>query len=139
MSDVEGHPMRTPILAITTLFLLAGASTGSGQRSQQCLHDQLETSANRARREKALEWAHKINQAETKSQGSFLPFDRLFNVPPAPDGFKLQFHVDGETYAFSIKDMRDPCAYAIFSDQSGNVYEGTPAPLTPRVRLLSQR
>jgi len=42
--------MRTPILAITTLFLLAGASTGSGQRSQQCLHDQLETSANRARR-----------------------------------------------------------------------------------------
>ena len=131
--------MRTPILAITTLFVLAGASTGSGQRSQQCLHDQLETSANRARREKALEWAHKINQAETKSQGSVLPFDRLFNVPPAPDGFKLQFHVDGETYAFSIKDMRDPCAYAIFSDQSGNVYEGTPAPLTPRVRLLSQR
>jgi hypothetical protein len=47
--------------------------------------------------------------------------------------------VEGETYAFSIKDMRDPCAYAIFSDQSGNVYEGTPAPLTPRVRLLSQR
>jgi hypothetical protein len=131
--------MRTSVLAITALFMLIGANAGSGQRSPQCLHDQLETSANRARREKALDWAHKINQAETKSQGAFLPFDRLFNLPPAPDGFKLQFHVDGETYAFSIKDTRDPCFYAIFSDQSGDVYEATPAPLTPRVRLLSQR
>jgi hypothetical protein len=137
--------MRTPVLAIATLSVVMGASTGSGQRTPQCLHDELETSANRTRRERAVEWAHQINAAEAKLFGprggrsSYRPLDQLFNVPPAPEAFKLQFHVDDDTYAFSIKDTRDPCAYAVFSDQSGDVYEATPAPFKPRLKLLSQR
>jgi hypothetical protein len=38
----------------------------------------------------------------------------------------LQFHVDGLRYAFSLKDSRDACRYAIFSDQDRFIYEGTP-------------
>ena len=137
--------MRTPVLAIAALFVLMGASTGSGQRTPQCLHDEPETSANRTRRERAVEWAHQINAAQAKMFGprggrnSYVPLDRLFNLPQAPEGFKLQFHVEQDTYAFSIKDTRDPCLYAVFSDQRGDVDEATPAGLTPRMTLLSQR
>jgi hypothetical protein len=60
-------------------------------------------------------------------------------VPATPEGFKVQFHLDQNTYAFSIKDTRDPCAYAIFSDQSREVYEATPMPFKPRMKLLSQK
>jgi hypothetical protein len=33
----------------------------------------------------------------------------------------------------------DPCFYAVFSDQSGDVYEGTPLPEKTRVKLLSKK
>jgi hypothetical protein len=33
---------------------------------------------------------------------------------------------DGDTYSFSLKDMRDPCRYATFSDHEGYVYEAVP-------------
>jgi hypothetical protein len=45
------------------------------------------------------------------------------NVPPTPAGFELQFHSDGSTYSFSIKDRTDPCRYAVFSDQDKVLYE----------------
>jgi hypothetical protein len=38
-------------------------------------------------------------------------------------GFELQFHTDGATYSFSIKDRLDPCRYAVFSDQDKYIYE----------------
>jgi len=42
---------------------------------------------------------------------------------------------DGRSYAFSLKDGRDPCRFAIFSDQHGYLYGGVPhrprAILTP--------
>jgi hypothetical protein len=45
------------------------------------------------------------------------------NIPRTPQGFELQFHTDGMTYSFSIKDVRDPCRYAVFSDQDKFLYE----------------
>jgi hypothetical protein len=57
-------------------------------------------------------------------------------LPPTPAGFQVQFHLDGPRYAFSIKDTRDPCGYAIFSDQDAEVYEAVPSPLKGGVRLL---
>jgi len=38
----------------------------------------------------------------------------------------LTLTTDGATYAFSLKDKRDACYYAIFSDQAGVIYEGSP-------------
>jgi hypothetical protein len=59
--------------------------------------------------------------------------------PPAPDGFRVQLNIDGTTYAFSIKDTLDPCLFAVFSDQTGDIYEATPTADRGRLRLLSRR
>jgi len=137
--------MRTVPIALTALFLLCGPSLASAQ-DRQCLHDQLETRANRTRREKALELAEGINRAQGMAvvpkrrfdQGDYRPLDQLPNLPEAPEGFRVQLLTDGTTYSFSIKDTRDPCGYAIFSDQSLDIYEAVPAPRRGGARLLTQ-
>jgi hypothetical protein len=136
--------MRTALIVVAALFVLSAASPVAAQ-SRQCLHDQLETQANRVRREKALELAEDINRAQglarrfgTRGQGDYRPFDQLTNLPDVPEGFRVQLHTDGTTYSFSIKDTRDPCGYAVFSDQSLDIYEAVPSPRQGRSRLLTQ-
>ena len=137
--------MRTVPIALMSLFLLSGPSLASAQ-DRQCLHDQLETRANRTRREKALELADEINRAQgvarrfgaRPGQGPYKPLDELFNLPDTPEGFRVQLLTDGTTYTFSIKDTRDPCGYAVFSDQSLDIYEAVPSPRRTGPRLLTQ-
>ena len=136
--------MRTVLIALTAFFLLSDPRAASAQ-IKPCLHDQLESQANRARREKALELAEDINRAQglarrfgTRGQGDYRPFDQLTNLPDVPEGFRVQLHTDGTTYSFSIKDTRDPCGYAVFSDQSLDIYEAVPSPRQGRSRLLTQ-
>jgi hypothetical protein len=151
MSDAEERAMRISILGIVALFLVTGAQ-GSAQNpgtpnTDKCLHGADETRANRTRREKAVDMAHDINGAQQMArrfrsrpdQGGYRPLDQLTNVQPAPDGFRVQLNTDGSTYSFSIKDAMDPCLFAVFSDQSGDIYEATPTPDKARMRLLSQR
>ena len=138
--------MRISLIAMTALFFLFGAIPASAQ-NKPCLHGANETRADRTRREKAVELAHEINGAESMARrfgprpdkGAYVQLDQLFNVPKAPDGFRVQLQTDGTTYSFSVKDMMDPCLYAVFSDQSGDVYEGTPVPSTGRLKLLTQK
>jgi hypothetical protein len=143
--------MRNALLAVATLFavvavvLLIGANPGLAQ-NKPCLHGDNETRSERARREKAVELAHEINGAESMARrfsprtdkGPYAPLDQL-NVPNTPDGFRVQLHTDGMSYSFSVKDITDPCLYAVFSDQSGDLYEAIPMPLKARVKLLSQK
>ena len=137
--------MKTVPIALTALLLLSGPSLASAQ-DRQCLHDQLETRANRTRREKALELADEINRAQgvarrfgaRPGQGPYKPLDELFNLPDTPEGFRVQLHTDGTTYTFSVKDTRDPCGYAVFSDQSLDIYEAVPSSRQVRSRLLTQ-
>jgi len=137
--------MRTVPIALTALLLLSGPSLASAQ-DRQCLHDQLETRANRTRREKALELADEINRAQgvarrfgaRPGQGPYKPLEELFNLPDTPEGFRVQLHTDGTSYTFSIKDTRDPCGYAVFSDQSLDIYEAVPSPRRTGPRLLTQ-
>jgi hypothetical protein len=139
--------MLHPLLPLTALFLLMAAAPDSAQNPKQCLHDQLETRSERTRREKAVELASEINRAQgiarrfgaRPGQGPYLPFDQLFNVPAPPDGFRVQHLTDGETYSFSVKDTRDPCLYAVFSDQSGDVYEAVPTSSRGSIKLLTQK
>jgi len=137
--------MRTVLTAVAALFVLSAAGPAVAQ-NRQCLHDQLETQANRARREKALELAEDINRAQglarrfgARSQGDYRPLDQLTNLPDVPEGFRVQLHTDGMSYSFSIKDTRDPCGYAVFSDQSLDIYEAVPSPRQGRSRLLTQK
>ena len=130
--------MLTKKMTLAALLVgMAGApSTPSvaqpAQVPPRCLHGPSELPDQRTRREQALRVAQDINAAETLGPlvipgkpRTYKPLDQLANVPPTPDGFRVQFNTDGATYAFSVKDTLDPCHYAIFSDQDAFVYEGT--------------
>jgi hypothetical protein len=136
--------MRTALITLAAV-LVAAAPRPAPAQSRQCLHDQLETSGDRARREKALDLADEINRAErvarrfgTRGEPPYKPLEELFNLPDTPEGFRVQLQTDGTSYTFSIKDTRDPCGYAIFSDQSLDIYEAVPTPRRTGPRLLTQ-
>jgi hypothetical protein len=145
--------MRRSHLATLTISLaIAGAAGALAQnqvqpRSRPCLHDENETREDRIRRERAVGLADDINRAQgiarrlgpPPGQGPYRPLDELFNVPAPPDGFLVQLHSDGATYSFSIKDTRDPCRYAVFSDQSLDIYEALPTAPLFGPRLLTSR
>lgn len=111
------------------VLVLTSVGTAS---AQTCLHGASETSAQKARRDQAIQVATRINMAQSVTivpspQGRrYRRFEELRNIPPIPQGFDLQFHTDGVTYSFSLKDRLDPCRYAIFSDQDRDVYEALP-------------
>jgi hypothetical protein len=120
------------VLALLLGFVVSRSSLRAVQSPQgpQCLHGSSEAPGERMRREGALRTAEQINRAEGFGTGfprnrQYRPFDQLTNVPPAPAGFRLQFHTDGPRYTFSLKDTMDPCHYAIFSDQDQGIYQGT--------------
>jgi hypothetical protein len=105
--------------------------------NQRCLHGQDEQAVDRARREQAVRVARQINRAENTASlrgpsqpRNYVPLDdpRLasIGIPAAPDGFKLRFYTDSDSYAFSLKDIRDRCGFAVFSDQDGRIYEALP-------------
>ena len=112
--------------AISTLLLLTcGAGTTT---AQTCLHGANEAPAQKARRDAAIQLATRINLAQSITIGPgprsrYRTFEELTNIPPTPQGFELQFHTDGDTYSFSIKDRIDPCRYVVFSDQDRFLYE----------------
>ena len=131
------------LLLAVSVVVLGAAATASAQ--QRCLHDASETAANKARRDRAILVARAINTAEhmglsPRQPGQrYRPFEQLAMIPAIPPGFALQFHTDGDTYSFSLKDTQDPCKYAIFSDQEGLIYEAVPLRPEPRVVPLDTR
>lgn len=115
--------------ALVTAAILVGGTASAF--AQECLHAQTETADDRIRREQAIQYARRLNAAQHSTlpgqQGQrYRAPDELRNLPPVPPGFQLQFHTDGRTYTFSLKDGRDPCRFAVFSDQGGDVYTGSP-------------
>lgn len=118
----------TTALAMSVLV----SSSTSGQivpRAVRCLHDAGETQSDRARREQALAVARAINTAEGRAleqSGTFQPLASLQNIPAVPDGFTTRIYADANGYVLSLKDSRDLCRFAIFSDQSGTLYSSTP-------------
>ena len=113
--------------------------------AQTCLHGPNETASERLRREQAIQFAHQINAAEKFAglgigpQRPYRPLSELPNLPRVPAGFVPRLHTDGSGYTFSLKDSRDPCGFAIFSDQDGDVYASTPEPHQATVVPLGTR
>ena len=112
---------------------------------RNCLHGAAESAADRARRQQAIDYATKVTVAETtygigpQSQRGYRSLDQLSNLPLLPAGFAIQFHNDDRSYAFSLKDTRDACHYAIFSDQDRLIYEAIPRPDTTAIVPLGTR
>ncbi len=108
----------------------ASARSDTQLHMVRCLHDaQSEGSAEVARRQQALTLAREIHSAEARlaqRTRTYSGLKQLGALPPTPEGFELRFFTDGERYIFSIKDKRDICAYGVFSDQDGLLYEKTP-------------
>lgn len=114
------------LTASLLVFFALGAGTAS---AQECLHGSTEAPAQKARRDAAIQLATRINVAQGVILGPgpqnrrYRPLENLANLPATPQGFELQFHTDGATYSFSIKDRLDPCRYVVFSDQDKYLYK----------------
>jgi hypothetical protein len=140
------------VLKQMTVTALLGAALSFSSRpvaqtfgsNQRCLHGSGEQAADRARREQAVRVARQINHAEGAASlrgpsqpRRYVPLDdpriASSSIPAAPDGFKLRFYTDGESYAFSLKDVRDRCSYSVFSDQDSRIYEALPMPANAQV------
>lgn len=123
------------VMAVSVL-LIAAVATAS---AQECLHGSSETAAQKARRERAIDMAVRINLAQGIITGPapqtrrYRRLDELVNIPPTPAGFDLRFYTDGSTYAFFLKDTLDPCRYVVFSDQDKRLYEAIAQAPQPRV------
>ena len=99
-----------------------------------CLHGTSERADQRARRVAALEYVKRVTfiEGEGKLQAQqYYTLTDLPQLPPVPQGFKVQLSTDGTTYVLSLKDAQDPCGFAYFSDQDGVIYTATPAPVAP--------
>jgi hypothetical protein len=110
--------MMPKLIAFLSLVVMTG--TSAGQESRNC--------APPDRRTTAIQLARQINTAEAAAHAQTGRYPALIElpVPAAPDGFQLQLSTDAVTYAFSIKDTLDACHAAVFSDQAGLIYTGTP-------------
>ena len=122
--------MARPVLMAVVFSLFAGSSFAQGNAPRNCLHGAGESATNRARRQQAVDYAMKVNLAETmytiaprQTSRGYRPLEELANLPALPAGFAVQFHYDDSSYAFSLKDTRDVCHYAVFSDQDKLIYE----------------
>jgi hypothetical protein len=118
--------VRLAILAAALVAVGAPQSIEPPPSMGQCLHGPSERASERARREQALKVARQINLAEMNARLGFRPLEEWVNVSPAPPGFKISLMIDARSYSFSMKDLRDPCHYSIFSDQDRWIYEATP-------------
>ncbi|HEX5107072.1 MAG TPA: hypothetical protein VFV95_01435 [Vicinamibacterales bacterium] len=126
--------VRMLVLTTVSLALLAPGAGGQGLpiRMSGCLHGQDETAGQRLRRQDALALLKAINTAEgqlVQRSKAYGALQQLGPLPPAPDGFVIRLYAGQDGYLVSVKDDRDPCRFALFSDQGSHVYESKlPAP-----------
>jgi hypothetical protein len=112
-----GVKMMPKLIAALSLIVMTGTSVG---QPPNC--------ASPDRRTSAILFARQINTAEAAAHAQMGRYTAIgeLSVPAAPDGFQIQLSTDAATYAFSLKDTLDACHAAVFSDQAGLIYAGTP-------------
>jgi hypothetical protein len=116
------------MLALAVVAPMAWGLIGTAQEPP-CLHGASEAPAERARRQAALQFARQLNTLEAaayRQDHRYRSSPELSDLPAEPDGFRAQLSSDGSTYTFSIKDARDACYFAYFSDQQGVIYTAAP-------------
>jgi hypothetical protein len=106
----------------TLAFAAAVAANGAAMDAGQT------GCADQSRHAAAYRLAQAINSGEAAAFAGQRSYAQLTDLPvgPVPAGMTAQLSTDGETYAFSVKDTTDACHSAVFSDQAGVIYVGTP-------------
>jgi hypothetical protein len=129
-------------------------------RLQGCLHEMGETAAERARRTDALNATRLINNALGRLGGAAYPsWEALADSPvvtslrsrdvvgPAGElarkmvwgsdepltAWRSHYVAQRDAYAFSLRDLRDPCNFTYASDDTAVIVEGYPLGATNRV------
>jgi len=135
--------MFKPLLLGIALTLAGTSVLAQGPLPRPCLHGDRESNAERTRRLQAIDYVTKVNIAESARARlvprGYRPLEELPNLPPVPAGFAVQFHNDDRGYTLSLKDTRDACHYAVFSDQDKLVYEAVPRTDTGGIIPLGTR
>jgi len=137
--------MFKTVLIGVALGVAAGPAFAQGNAQRNCLHGGLEAPAERARRQQAIDYAVRVNAAEIsygigpRQNQRYRPLDELPNLPAEPAGFAIEFHNDDRGYVLSLKDTRDACHYAIFTDQDKLIYEAVPRTDTGGIVPLGTR
>jgi len=125
---IEGQNMLKYAFALTIAGFVAWGVTGTAQESE-CLHGSSEVPTELALRQAALRFARQVNTVESSvynQEHRYRGVNELPGVSAPPEGFRAQLSTDGTSYTFSIKDTRDFCHFAYFSDQMGMIYTAVP-------------
>jgi hypothetical protein len=147
--------LKLVVLGVVSLSLCRGEAL-----AQTCLHGRGELPAQEQRRMQALGAVRIINTAEI-NVGRYAPLEQLANAPnvqalrsdsgPGGEtaramrfdrdeilpGWRVHFVLGDTGYSVSLTDVRDPCQFTFWSNETGVIYEGRP--FTPRRRLQSVR
>ena len=129
-TDRDSISPRRPTLAarvcLAAAMVLVLASTAT---AQQCLHGADESASERGRRQAAVAFVERVNAAQRDAlamQGTYVALADAVPLADVPLGFVPRLTADRWSYAISLKDLFDPCGFALFSDQDGLVYEARP-------------
>ena len=79
-------------------------------------------------RRQAIQLARAINTIEMKTFSSTKAYQPLTAFPEitVPDGLSVQLAVNDSGYIFTIKDASNRVGCAVFSDQTGLIYDAQP-------------
>ncbi len=132
MNFVRSH--RTTAGVVVALLLLAAARSSvavpaAGAQAPACLHGDGETPIEMARRRAAVAFMRAVNTAQSRvyaAAKTYRAMSELPNLPAVPEGFTALLAATADVYAAAVKDTRDPCGFALFSDQTGLIYSGRP-------------
>jgi hypothetical protein len=123
MEGAMTHPRVRWLVATAILVLPVGAAFG-----QTCTLT-IEGAVDRSRREAVLRFVERVRereQAEWLDHGTYVALADTGVLSDAPVGFVPRLVFDRWGYLLSVKDLFDPCGFAVFSDEFGIVYEALP-------------
>jgi hypothetical protein len=91
-----------------------------------CLHEDAERQPDRLRRDEALALAKAVHERQAllvRQSRRYHQLSELQPLPGTPAGFEMRLLADSSGYVLSLKDVTDPCHFAVFSDQAGLLYQ----------------
>jgi hypothetical protein len=131
------------LLAALAVAVVAPAAVSRAQLvpppAASCLHEAAERQPDRLRRDEAIALAKAVHERQAllaRQSRRYHQLSELQPLPGTPAGFEMRLFADSSGYVLSLKDVTDPCHFAVFSDQAGLLYQKSAlsAPVVAQVR-----